>query len=53
MLWCALLSLSRNLFSSLLDPAQDIVDVAFPDKRLDRFLGKEIPFKSVHEQIGI
>ena len=55
MLWCALLSLSRKLsFTSRSCPnAQDIVDVAFPDKRLDRFLGKEGPFKSVHEQIGI
>ena len=43
----------RKLSSSLLANAQDIFDVAFPDKRLDRFLDKEGPFKSLHEQIGI
>ena len=30
--------------------AQDVIDVALPDKRQDRLLGKE---ESVHEQISI
>ena len=33
--------------------AQDVVDVALPDKRQDRFLGKGGPLESVHEQISI
>ena len=49
---CALFNLSRKLSSSW-PYAQDVVDVALPDKRQDRFLGKEGPFESVHEQISI
>ena len=47
-----LCDLSRKLSSSW-PYAQDIVDVALPDKRQDRFLGKEGSFESVHEQISI